>query len=189
MSEQTSAARPRFVVISGPSGSGKDTVAACLLKRDDSMELAVSATTRPRRGGEAEGVDYYYLTDDDFDRLIAEDGFFEYAQYGRYRYGTLKSDVCGRVSRGKTVLLVIDVQGADSIRRKYPETVSVFLEPPSLEELERRLRGRGTDSEESIVRRLDAAKREMERAGEYTYVVVNDVLDETVEKVYNLIKR
>lgn len=178
-----------IVVLSAPSGTGKDTIAAKLIQCDSRLELSCSATTRKKRGSEQEGVDYYFMSPEEFDGLIKDGGFIEYAQYGRNKYGTLKSDVTRRIDAGKTVILVIDVQGGASIRRMYPGALTVFILPPSSEELERRLRARGTDSAEEISERIKIAETEMKRAQEYDYAVINDDLDTAVKEVYNIIAK
>ncbi len=178
-----------IVVLSAPSGTGKDTIAAKLIQCDSRLELSCSATTRKKRGSEQEGVDYYFMSPEEFDGLIKDGGFIEYAQYGRNKYGTLKSDVTRRIDAGKTVILVIDVQGGESIRRMYPGALTVFILPPSSEELERRLRARGTDSAEEISERIKIAETEMKRAQEYDYAVINDDLDTAVKEVYNIIAK
>ena len=178
-----------IVVLSAPSGTGKDTIAAKLIQCDSRLELSCSATTRKKRGSEQEGVDYYFMSPEEFDGIIKDGGFIEYAQYGRNKYGTLKSDVTRRIDAGKTVILVIDVQGGESIRRMYPGALTVFILPPSSEELERRLRARGTDSAEEISERIKIAETEMKRAQEYDYAVINDDLDTAVKEVYNIIAK
>lgn len=178
-----------IVVLSAPSGTGKDTIAAKLIQCDSRLELSCSATTRKKRGSEQEGVDYYFMSPEEFDGIIKDGGFIEYAQYGRNKYGTLKSDVTRRIDAGKTVILVIDVQGGESIRKMYPGALTVFILPPSSEELERRLRARGTDSDEEISERIKIAQTEMKRAQEYDYAVINDDLDTAVKEVYNIIAK
>lgn len=177
----------RLVVLSAPSGTGKDTIAGRLLKMDDRLTLSCSATTRRRKPGETDGVDYYFLSREDFENRVRSGGFVEYTDYGGNLYGTLKSDISERIEKGKIVLLVIDVHGGESIRKMYPGALSVFLVPPSVAELERRLRCRCRDTDEEIAKRLLIAEEEMECAGDYDYTVVNDDLDKAVDEVYNLI--
>ena len=175
------------IVISGPSGCGKDTVVTELRKMDSSVALAISATTRTPRGNEQDGVDYYFLEKDEFEEKIENDEFIEFVQYNGNYYGTLKSEVSRLAQEGKKCVLVIEVKGAANIIAKYPDCLSVFLMPPSVDELENRLRGRGTESEESIAGRLKIARDEMERRSQYKFVVVNDVLEDAVKQIYDII--
>ncbi len=176
-----------LIIISGPSGTGKDTIAHALTEKDNSLCISVSATTRPMRANEKEGKDYYFKTEKEFNDLINEDGFIEHACYDGHCYGTLKSDVCRRIDEGKQVILVIEVKGAAAVREKFPGVLSIFILPPDMNTLEKRLRKRATESEESIKKRLAAANDEIMRACEYDYKVVNADLDEAVETVYNII--
>lgn len=163
-----------LVIMSGPSGAGKSTVVSRLLKRRDDIRFSVSATTRAPRPGEKEGVSYYFKSREEFDRMIEEDAFLEHAEYVGNCYGTPSAPVDEALANGFTVLLDIEVQGAAQVQAKRPDAVSVFLCPPSLEELENRLRGRGTDSEEKIRSRLETAEREYEQLSRYAYIVIND---------------
>lgn len=178
----------RLVVVSGPAGVGKDTVVAKLLEIDNSFSLSVSATTRAPRGNEQNGVEYYFLSVEEFLEKVDNDGFIEHAQYGENHYGTLKSDVEKRLSDGKTVILVIEVKGAANIKKMYPDSLSIFIMPPSLEVLENRLRGRKTESEADIRKRLGIAAEEMKRSVDYDFIVVNDALEDAVNDAYNIIK-
>lgn len=178
----------KLVVVSGPSGAGKDTVVKGVLEKDDGISLAVSATTRKVRGAEQDGVDYYFLTQEDFLNRVSNGEFIEHAQYGANYYGTLKEDVLKRVADGKTVVLVIEVQGAENIRKMYPESHSVFIMPPSMEVLEKRLRNRNTESEEAVLKRLAIAKGEIEKRVDYDFIVVNDDLSVAVEQLHKIIK-
>lgn len=163
-----------LIVLSGPSGAGKSTVIAALMKRRDDIRFSVSATTRPPRPGETDGKDYFFISREEFDRMIGTDAFLEHAEYVSNRYGTPAAPVEENLTAGYNVLLDIEVQGAEQVLKKRPDAVSVFLCPPSLAELERRLRGRGTDAEEKIKSRLETARREYDKANNYTYIVVND---------------
>lgn len=170
-------------VISGPSGAGKGTLVARLMRRVPDAWLSVSATTRAPRDGEVDGVHYHFLTCERFEELIAEDGFLEWARYGDNYYGTPRADVMRHMEQGVQVILEIDVQGALQVREKLPDAHLVFIEPPSMDELERRLRGRGTESEEAVQKRLRAAKLELSRKMEYDIQLVNDRLDEATDRL------
>ena len=176
-------------VISGPSGSGKDTVLTEILKEMGSEAfLSVSMTTRQMREGEEEGVDYYYVSKEEFEENIKNDRMLEYAQYGSNYYGTPAGPIEKLLDEGKTVFLNIEVQGGANVRRLMPFAIEIFLMPPSMEEVERRLRKRGTETEESIRTRLSIAEDEIKKAGEYDYIVVNDVLDEAISNIMSIIK-
>lgn len=179
----------KLVIVSGPSGAGKDTIVGGLLEIDDSFSLSVSATTRPPRLTEKNGENYYFLTVKEFEDKINQDAFLEYAKYGSNYYGTLKCDVEKRVQNGKTVILVIDVQGAAEVKKLYPGVLSLFIMPPSREILRCRLRKRMTDSEEDISKRMCIAEQEITKSCDYDYTVVNDDLDKAVSQVYNIIKK
>lgn len=181
--------RPAFpLVISGPSGAGKSSVAAWLLGSDRDIILSVSCTTRARRGQEVEGIDYFYVDEADFLARRDRAEFLEWALVHGNLYGTPRGFVDRRMREGKIVLLDIDVQGAMQVRQSRSDAVLVFLMPPSLESLEERLRGRSTDSDEVIERRLLAARREMRTAGAYDYLVVNHDLDETRRTVAAIVE-
>lgn len=167
-------------MVSGPSGVGKGTLVSRVRAQRDGLGLTVSATTRPPRKGEVEGRDYYYLTEEEFSRRVDAGEFLEWAHVHGHRYGTLVSEVDRLVGEGSSVILEIDVQGGLNVRKVYPSVVLVFIEPPSLEVLEQRLRGRGTEDESSISTRLANAAHEMELAGEYDVRIVNDDLDRAV---------
>lgn len=172
-----------LIVVSGASGTGKGTVCAELLKKRSSLRYSISATTRNPRNGEKNGVQYFFHTRESFEKLIADEGLLEWADvYGNY-YGTPKAPVEKFLSEGQDILLEIDTQGALNVMEKMPEGIYVFLLPPSMEELERRLRSRGTDSEEVILRRLDSARGEVSLAKKYRYVVVNDVVQDAVDTI------
>ena len=178
-----------LIVISGPSGSGKDTVVKRLMELHPEIEVSVSATTREIRSGEKEGVNYFYLTRQEFERRVQAGEILEYAEYCSNYYGTPKSEVDKRIENGITVILVIEVIGAGNIKRIYPDAVTIFVRPPSYAELESRLRGRGTETEESIQKRLARAVEEMEYAVDYNEVVVNETVDACAEEIYGLIQK
>ncbi len=176
-----------LVILSGPSGSGKDTVISELKKRNVDIRQSVSATTRPPREGEKDGVDYYFIDVPTFEQKIREGYFLEYVRYGSNYYGTPREAVEKLVNDGISVLLKIEVEGAGNIRNVFPDVVSVFLIPPSLDVLAKRLRGRGTETEESFCSRFATASRELCRASEYDYVVINDDLDDCVKEVCSIL--
>jgi guanylate kinase len=180
----------RFVVvISGPSGAGKSSFVKALLGRyPRDLVYSVSATTRSRRAHEAEGRDYFFLGREEFQRRVDAGEFVEHAEVHGELYGTLKSQTEAVLRSGRNVLLDIDVQGGRSVRRIYPDGVYIFVLPPSLADLEERLRARGTDSEERIKLRLENALREIEIAREYDYAVVNDDLEDATRKVLAIIE-
>jgi guanylate kinase len=169
---------PQVFVITGPSGVGKGTLIRALLERVPQLELSVSATTRAPRGAERDGVDYHFVSPERFAKLVAEDAFAEWAEVHGQRYGTLRASVEEALALGRIAVFDIDVQGGERIKAAWPRrTVTVFVLPPSLEELERRLRARSTDADDAIARRLAVARAEIERgiAG-YDYALVNDEL-------------
>ena len=172
-----------LIVMSGPSGAGKSTVIGRLMKKRSDVRFSVSATTRNPRPGEEDGVDYFFRTREEFLRMIGEDAFLEHAEYVGNFYGTPARPVDERLEEGWNVLLDIEVQGAAQVLQKRPDAVSIFLAPPSLAELERRLRGRGTDTEEKIAGRLETARRECALAKNYTYIVVNDDADKAAREL------
>lgn len=177
----------RLIVISGPSGAGKDTIMRQILAQDDRFSLSVSATTRKPRPGEQDGKDYYFMSEEEFSEKIKNDEFIEYTQYGNNFYGTLKTDVEGRILNGKIVCLVIEVCGGANIKRLYPDCLSVFIMPPSLEILSQRLRARCSEGEAEIQKRLEIAKTEIEQKNNYDVIIENDILDKTVKNVYSII--
>ncbi len=166
-----------LLVISGPSGVGKGTLVQWLMAQDDSIVFSVSATTRAPREGEIDHQHYHFMTEADYARLVRENAFLEHAEVHGHHYGTLVSEVADRRAAGQNVLLDIDTQGALQVMQKAPDAVSVFILPPSFEELERRLRGRQTESEADIRRRLANARQEVLLLPRYAYALVNDDLD------------
>lgn len=177
-----------LVVVSAPSGCGKDTIIAEVLKRFDDAYLSVSMTTRAMRPGEEEGVNYYFVSQNEFEEKIDKGEMLEYARYGSNYYGTPAGPVRELLDIGKTVILIIEVQGAGNVKRLFPDACTIFIIPPSFEILENRLRGRGTDDDASIIKRLDIAKDELARAPEFEYIVENDDLQEAVEDIITIIK-
>ena len=176
-------AKGLLIVLSGPSGAGKGTICKALLERHPELALSISCTTRPPRLREREGVNYFFKSEEEFKRLIRQDEFLEYAcVYGNF-YGTPKSFVAGKLLEGCDVLLEIDVQGALKAKRIFPDGVFIFLVPPSMEELERRIRSRATENEEQIRERLGKAKAEMAQVERYDYVIVNDRIECVVEEI------
>ena len=175
-------------VITGPSGVGKGTLIRTLRERVPELELAVSATTRQPRPGEEHGVDYHFLTDQEFQDRVDQGHFVEHARYSGRRYGTLRQELESRGSGDRPVLLEIEVQGARQVREAMPEVVQVFIAPPSEEALKTRLVGRGTDSPEDVAARLDTAREELEAQGEFGHVVVNDRLEDAVAELEALIR-
>lgn len=183
----TSERRGRLLVVSGPSGVGKTTVVEGLLARPG-FRRAVTATTRRPREGEQDGVHYHFLDAATFERRVAEDWFLEWADVHGRCYGTPRHEVQRIRDRGETCVLVIDVQGAASLRRSGEDALFVFLEPPSFDELERRLRGRATDGDREIELRLQEARNELARAGEADAVVINEDLDRTIGQIESLVR-
>lgn len=179
----------KLVILSGPSGSGKSTVVTALLKQCSvPLVLAVSATTRPARPGERDGREYYFLTPQRFQRMREDGEFLECAEVFGNWYGTLRSEVVGRQLEGKWVLLEIDVQGALAVMEQQPDAISLFLKTPSAEQYERRLRGRKTEDEQTIAKRLEGAQRELALAPRYRYQIVNDRVERAVEEICNILK-
>jgi guanylate kinase len=176
-------------VITGPSGVGKGTVIRGVLERIPQVELSVSATTRAPRPGEREGVDYHFLSDEEFERRVTAGEFLEHARYSGHRYGTLREEVERRTAAGTPVMLEIEVQGARQVRETMPEAVQVFIAPPSLEALRARLVGRGTNAADDVERRLDTARAEMEARDEFRHVVVNDRLEAAVDELAAIVSR
>jgi len=179
----------RLFVISAPSGAGKGTVIERLMQIRPELKLSVSATTRPPRKGEVHTVSYYFVSRESFQEMISKDEFLEYAEYVGEMYGSPKAPIYEHVSEGRNVLLEIEVQGAKQIKEKEPCAVSIIIIPPDMEELERRLRGRGTDSDEKIASRLARARQELEYKDQYDYIVVNDEVSRAANEILSIIDR
>jgi guanylate kinase len=176
-------------VITGPSGVGKGTLIRALLHRIPNLELSVSATTRPPRSGEQTGVDYHFLTPEQFEERVRAGDFLEHATYSGNRYGTLRSELERRLRDGAPIVLEIEVQGARQVRQAMPDAVAVFIAPPSREALRARLMGRGTDSPEQVEARLRTADEELQARPEFAHAVINDRLEEAVEELTEIVQR
>jgi guanylate kinase len=178
---------PQVFVITGPSGVGKGTLIRLLRERIPALELSVSATTRAPRPGEENGVDYHFLSDEEFAEKVAAGEFVEWAQYSGRRYGTLRAELERHLDAGHPVVLEIEVQGARQVRKAMPEATQIFIEPPQGEALRDRLVGRGTDDPDEVARRLAVAEEELAAAGEFQYRVVNDRLEEAVARLVEIV--
>lgn len=186
MSEQPEG---KLIIVVAPSGSGKTTIARMLLEEVDKVRFSVSATTRPARPGEKHGVDYFFLSEEEFDRKIDEGDFLEWEFYNDRRYGTLRSEVDKLMEKGYFPLLDVEVKGALNVKSMYGDrSLAVFIQPPSLEELERRLVKRGTEDERTLASRLNLAKKEMQYANRFDYIVVNDELEEAFRQVKQIVE-
>ena len=179
---------PQVFVITGPSGVGKGTLIRLLRERIPQLALSVSATTRAPRPGEQDGVDYHFLSDQEFADKVAAGEFVEWAEYSGRRYGTLRSELQRQLDAGRPVVLEIEVQGARQVRKAMPEAVQIFIEPPQGEALRDRLVGRGTDDPDEVARRMDVAREELAAAGEFQYRVVNDRLEEAVARLVEIVE-
>lgn len=177
----------RLFVVSGPSGAGKGTICQALLQKKSDIELSISMTTRKPRSTETEGVNYYFVSEETFLSGIENDDLLEYAKvYGNY-YGTPKQKVLDKLAEGKDVILEIDIQGAMKVRETYPQAIYIFILPPSMAELRKRITGRGTENETAISMRMNEALKEISYIGKYDYCVVNGDLDEAVSRVLAII--
>lgn len=177
-----------LVLFSGPSGVGKDTVLEVILNKNKGLQKSISLTTRSIRDKEIDGKDYYFISVPQFEKMIEQGEVLEYAKYGDNFYGTPKAPVDKWLGEGKTVILKIEVQGAENIKKMYPDSVAIFLLPPSMEELEKRLRSRGTEDEDDIKNRLEIAKDEVEKSKDYDYFVINEDIDSASNDVLSILK-
>lgn len=177
-----------LILFSGPSGVGKDTVLDVVLNKNKDLQKSISLTTRNIRENETDGKDYYFISVPEFERMIANGEVLEYAKYGSNLYGTPKGPVDKWLSEGKTVVLKIEVQGAENIKKLYPDSVGIFLLPPSMDVLENRLRLRGTEDEEDVKKRLEIAQNEMQKSKNYDYFVINEDVDCASDDVLTIIK-
>jgi guanylate kinase len=180
--------RGLLFVLSSPSGAGKTTISHMVLDADDGIGLSISATTRPIRPGERDHVDYHFVSDAEFDRRVAAGEFLEWAHVFGHRYGTLKSEVTKQIEGGRDVLLDIDWQGTQQLKQVDPDIVRVFILPPSMAELERRLRERGTDSDSVIANRMSRSAAEISHWAEYDYVLINDDAEHCRKLVHTILK-
>ena len=177
-----------LILFSGPSGVGKDTVLDVVLNKNKELQKSISLTTRNIRENETDGKDYYFITVPKFHEMIENGEVLEYAQYGSNIYGTPKAPVDKWLSEGKTVILKIEVQGAKNIKEMYPDSVGIFLLPPSMEVLEKRLRSRGTEDEEDIQRRLEIARDEIRKSVDYDYFVINENIESAADDALTIIR-
>lgn len=178
----------KVFIISGPSGSGKDTILNEVLKKCTNVFFSISSITRDMREGEVEGEKYHFISRAEFEEGLANDAFLEYNKYLENYYGTPKAPIDEHISKGEDVIIEVDVNGAASIRTKLPDAISVFIMPPSFEVLKKRLSGRGTETNEQIEGRLNAALSEIARAVEYDYIVINDDLSEAVSDFFTIMR-
>ena len=177
-----------LLLFSGPSGVGKDTVLDIVLNKDKNLQKSVSLTTREIRENEVDGKDYHFISTEEFENMISQGQVLEFAKYGSNLYGTPKAPGDKWLSEGKTVILKIEVQGASKIKELYPDSVAIFILPPSMKELENRLRSRGTENEDDIKKRLDIAREEVKRSKDYDFIVINDDLESASDNVLSIVK-
>jgi guanylate kinase len=179
----------KVFVITGPSGVGKGTLIRGLRERIPELELSVSATTRPPRAGERPGIDYHFVSDAEFDRMVSDGAFVEHATYSGNRYGTLRSELERRLERGVPVVLEIEVQGARQVKERMPDAETVFIAPPSEEALRARLIERGTDAIDEVRQRMQTAGQELSSSAEFGQVVINDRLEEATDQLERIVRR
>ena len=178
----------QLIVVSGPSGAGKDTIISKVAEANKKVWISISATSRKPRKGEEDGINYFFLTKEEFEENIKNDYFLEYAEYAGNYYGTPKEKIVEKLNKGIDVILVIEIQGAKKIKDLVPEAIFIFIMPPSEKELLKRLKNRKTEAKEKIIERFNIAYKEMNEVTKYNYVVVNDELEEAVAKVDSIIK-
>ena len=177
----------KLIIITGPSGVGKGTVVKAILKKGINIWLSISATTREPRNGEEDGKDYYFLTTKKFKEMINNEMFLEWAEFAGNYYGTPINKINEKIKHGSKVILEIEVEGACQVREKFPETIAIFLLPPNKQELEKRIRNRGTDNEESILQRLERADFEMSSSKDFDYILKNYEIDKTADEILEII--
>lgn len=177
-----------LIVISGPSGSGKGSIIKELLKNNSNLYLSVSMTSRPMRNYETNGIEYHFVAKEEFEQKIKDDELLEYTLYNDNYYGTPKSEITDNIKKGKNVILEIEIEGALNVKKLVPEAIFIFILPPSMKELLNRLKGRGTEDNDKIIRRFKTAYREINEISKYNYVVVNDTLEEASANIEAIIK-
>lgn len=179
----------KIIAVSSPSGGGKTTIVKRILKEFPELVFSVSATTRPKRKNEKHGVEYYFISEKEFKNHIENNNFVEWERFYDYYYGTFKSFITDNIEKGKSLVLEVDVKGALSLKQIYPESHLIFIDPPSLDELVKRLRNRNTESPEDFQKRIDRAKMELELKEKFDYVVENKVLEKAISEVLSLINK
>lgn len=179
----------KLIVVSAPSGTGKTTIVKSILSQFDNLVFSVSATTRKKRENEINGVDYFFISEEDFHKKVDNEEFAEWERFYDYCYGTLKYYINENINKGFNVLLELDVKGALTIKQNYPDSVLLYIAPPSFEELVNRLIKRNTESEDELVKRIDRAKMELGVKDKFDYVIVNNKLDEAIKETKELIER
>ncbi len=177
-----------LIVVSGPAGVGKGTIVRSMMENDPRFVLSISATSRIPRANEIEGINYYFKTREQFEEMIKNDELIEWVEYCGNYYGTPRDLVCSEIEKGKIVILEIEVDGALNVKRLFPDCVLCFIIPPDFNELEKRLRGRGTDTEESIIKRLGRAKDEFKYIENYDYLILNDSIENAAQRIFNIVQ-